>query len=64
MNEFNRLSQKNYLTGKLHGEYRLWYGSGTLKLGYFQGGNFWMLKGGSIGTPAPLSGNQWTGGHS
>ena len=57
-NEFNQvLSQKNYLTGKLHGEYRLWYGSGRLKLeAYFQGGKLLDAQGWLPGgTPCPYS---------
>ena len=57
-NEFKQvLSQKNYLTGKLHGEYRLWYNSGRLKLeAYFQGGKLLDAQGWLPGgAPCPYS---------
>ena len=51
------ISQKNYLSGKLHGEYRLWYGSGTLKLeAYFQYGKLLDAQGWlPDGIPCPYS---------
>ena len=57
-NEFKQvLSQKNYLKGKLHGEYRLWYNSGRLKLeAYFQGGKLLDAQGWLPGgSPCPYS---------